>query len=1335
MRNLKKGIFTGLLVILVLGCQRDIYKFSGEFSMPEVSKEPPLIEFVMDNSSYENVLEHRNLKKVADYTKIPYQSIPILNFNASFKIEPTTRVLCVTETYELNNTAIDSLLGFVAKGGTLFITKKNYDQRLGFLMGFKSEASYELDSTAMGIRFKKPIFPDMAGFSLSSDKIPHRGFKSVNFSSNVNVLASSANNKDYPLIVENRIGKGRVVLYNSIRSFNKNLRGLLFSQVLLGLEGIPYPVANTSTIFLDDYPSPLYNVYKEPIKSEMNKTMSEYVTDVWWPDMKKLAIRESIKYTAYVTFDYNTYTTPPFTFKEWDNNAFNRGDKVIQKSSWLGQDIIRSGHELGFHGYNHVSLLKSDWPEPEYIGTSLNAGIKKWKTLDFKKLPISYVPPSNYIDSLGLAELEKGMPSLKYIQSTYLGDLKEGGNREFDPEPFNDYFFDYPRITSGYYLDDVNLMTAESLYLFTGIWTHFVHPDDVFQLPIKANSATSGHFEYRNKYGLNWRSRNGKVGLFDSFKKVLEDFRKRHPMVRYPNATESSNIVRDWRYSYFTHFREDGNYIVESDFRSASSENQYWFLYVSSENQRLIDQTLNGEALEYKKSSMLNGHLYSIESREPFLKLPDLYYKGRGADRNNKQVVAKTFSDYRTYKNDRTVLMPLMQLVEHYVSNNELESATNLLEQRINEGVNLSGDQWSDFAKYMTWQKRGSEIWPILERVYQKNQSIKLSEISRRISYQTAYPLKKIRERWLKRQINWGTKDLDVLREYVDYFNVEEYKDQVARALKRLKEHHPSPKNIKKYLRHLIDYDFDSVIKELNKIKPCDEDYKEMATAISWAYAHRFRYDRALEWQECSSEIEKETVNDWLIKSDSFDKLKETDYSYYLDVILANDEKKALTEIQKYESCDNKLKLKASQIAYAYANFKLYREALSWSKCTNKIPVTTRLGWLYELKEYHRLRQLYNTHIAENPEDYEVMLLMGTLMLYEGDIKRSAQIAASLPSDVENSTLKRELNKEIMSLSFADKKEMLGKYNKIIYSGVRKDMSKSIRMAEGNSVSTNSYAINDKLEPNTISNVLSYNMYDENYNVHSVSGTQSIMYPINYDLPTSDNLRRELFGFEYGFKTTSTKKFGFNGRARIERDNESKVYYQVGAGVNRVGKSNFNSLAFDFFPVRNGPGHVLDIYRTQLASYNEFKITDDLRQIFSLESNYYSDEEIDGTLLGRIEYSIINNDGFDMSPLIEGAYTLGTVDRRDGFPYWMADKRLYGGGGLVMTLGKENGGFHFVADASIFAENNNTTFERYTGNLAFRIMDFTTIKAAYEFYTIDNFYSNVFQLGLTYNFK
>jgi len=113
---------------------------------------------------------------------------------------------------------------------------------------------------------------------------------------------------------------------------------------------------------------------------------------------------------------------------------------------------------------------------------------------NFKDLPKSYVPPSNYIDSTGLAKLSQGMPSLKYMQSTYLGEFEEGGLREFDPDPYNNHFFDFPRISSGYVLAPTNEWEIESMYMCTGIWTHFVHPDDVYQIPDESNAKTSGHF-------------------------------------------------------------------------------------------------------------------------------------------------------------------------------------------------------------------------------------------------------------------------------------------------------------------------------------------------------------------------------------------------------------------------------------------------------------------------------------------------------------------------------------------------------------------------------------------------------------------------------------------------------------------------------------------------------------------------------------------------------------------------------------------------------------------------------------------------------------------------
>ena len=300
---------------------------------------------------------------------------------------------------------------------------------------------------------------------------------------------------------------------------------------------------------------------------------------------------------------------------------------------------------------------------------------------------------------------------------------------------------------------------------------------------------------------------------------------------------------------------------------------------------------------------------------------------------------------------------------------------------------------------------------------------------------------------------------------------------------------------------------------------------------------------------------------------------------------------------------------------------------------------------------------------------------------------------------------------------------------------LRKDVSEAARREKGNSVSTNSFVINDQFETSTLSNILSYNIYDNALNVHSFSGTQSTMHPLNFTFENTVNTKVDLYGFEYRFKRNETKKFGYIARARFERDNENNLFYQFGIGANFKREKGINLIDLEHFPVRSGPGHILKIYRTQLSNYNEFQLTNKVKNLFTLEGSYYSDQNADFIAVSRTEYLISESNTFKLSPLIEGAYGLGTIDRRDGYPYWMADKRIYGGGGLAIGIGSKTSAFQMTADASIFGELGQASFERYTGNLSYRIKNFSTVNAGFEMYTIENFYSNVFQFGMVYNFK
>ncbi|WP_298485001.1 DUF2194 domain-containing protein [uncultured Maribacter sp.] len=1332
-KNIKYGLFIFLLG-LTIGCQRDIYRFTHEFSIPEKSKELPLVQFLVSKNEYSNAIESKNLYKALDYTKIPYKNLYVKDFNEVPKIAPTTRVLCIYETTPLNDNAIKAILNFVAKGGTLYVTKAIKDERISFLLGLNPDANWETNLTAQGYHLISPIFPGKQGLKYNDDGL-HLGFSGRNFSDNTQVLVCATNNNDYPVLLENKIGKGRVILFNSATLLNKSMRGFMFSSILKGLEGIPYPIANVATIFLDDFPAPTYSIYKEPIKSELNITVTDYVKDVWWPDMKKFALEQNMEYTAYVTFDYNAHVIPPFTFKEWDRNTVVKNGSTQKLSAWIARDVLKSGHELGFHGYNHVSLLKSDWKNPKYIVTGLDAAEKKWKVLDFKSLPTSYVPPSNYIDSVGLAKLHEGMPSLKYMQSIYLGTKEEGGDREFDPDPYNDKFFDFPRISSGYVLEKTNTWAIESMYICTGIWTHFVHPDDVYQIPDASNAATSGHFSYRNKHKLNWYSKNGKKGMFDTFKDHIYEYKRDHPFSRFINATKASEKTMDWRYAYYRHSNFDGLYEVESTNARNKDKSNFWLMYVDNANLKLVDELLEGEEVEVKKTAMLDGFLYSVKTRNPSISVPDLFGKSGDVNIPDNVVLSEVNKAYELYLKNKKLMAPMADLVNRFVADGDLKKATDLIEENFKTNPNASSDIWKEYATYMAWQKREKEIWVNLNKYYLRFKSKNTADISRKIKLIEDYPNDIVRKQWLTRQIDWKTKDANVLTEYVDYFNEPQNHKKIKQVLKQLLIIQPNSKNASLYINHLIDKRDPDLVNELILLEPCNAAYKELASTIAWTFADNLRFDKALEWEKCAKGIDKETKDFWVLSSSNFERMKEKDFPYYIALLLANDTRKAVKELKNEESCSKELKHLSNKIAIAFADYGNYKKALEWAECADRIAIKDKMSWLYETNNINKLRKVFRKYNAKNPKDYDARSFMATIMLYEGKIEESARIAFSIPSDKIDKKYKRALNKEVKDLELKEQLAIFRKYGDLLDPEIGAQVAKKMRQERGSSISFGSFSINDKLRPNALTNNLTYSTHNSKGDMHSFSFTQSTMYKLDGFPRRRSNVGHDLMGLEYGFTKKSSKKYKYALKGRAERDNFGEFFFQAGAELNYAKKDNFTAFQLDAFPVRSGPGYSLDIYRLQFNVYKEMVIGKKFVPIISLESNYYTDKENDHMLMGRLEYKLIKFNKFKLNPMIEGAGGIGSTDRRSGYPYWMAKERIYGGAGAMVVLGSDKSKFNFSADFGFFLEKNEPTFQRYIGDMSYRITDFTKINLGYEFYTIKNFYSNVIQFGLIYNFK
>lgn len=1237
------------------------------YSEPGMSP-TPLIQFIEDKSSKQSEDYEKHIQKICDYTKLPFNVINVNDFNVT-GIEPSTRVLCIVETKKLSQASINKIIDFVGTGGTLFIPFAGDDKRIAFLLGFKADAEFETDVTSKGFHFKIPILPGLKdkNYNVAAE---HYGFSKENFSKNVRILATAENHPDYPLITENIIGKGKVIFLNSSMALEKIDRGLLFSGLLNGLEGIPYPVANTSTIFLDDFPSPLYDIKNEPIKSEMNLTVTDFVKNVWWPDMLTVAKKFNISYSAMVCFDYKNKVDPPFTFDQWDNHKVKSDKKMEVLSEWLAKDARKNGHELSLHGYNHVEFFENLWHNKQYIGTALQAVQKKWEISDFGPLPVTYVPPSNIIGKEGIGYLKSGMPSIKYLCSLYLGELDHGANREYDFEPYNKDIFDYPRNTDGFYLDDDKKYSQQSLYLFTGIWNHFVHPDDVYQIDNPLNKS-QGNFDLRNAKNLGWRKTNGKKeGMLSEFSDYLGEIKGLFPQIRFLNAGEGAPIVNDWRASKFKHTSDDGRYTVEElNPEKSLSDKQYWFLYSNFENVTKIEAGLRKEAATFSKTPFLEGYLYSVYTAKSKLTLRDLHFKNPGEITAAKNADKKVQEDYKRYTAN-AYKFNTGGFVEPEVDDSDKKHKMELasLKQKMISETKIDSVTWNKYAKYMSWDDRAGEVWKLLEEHCVKHPLAQNIMYSQELSKIIDYPNDLSREKWLSAQLLVTPNDKDLLNSYVASYYTPENQEKIRNALVNLLKVDTSFDTYLMYIQHLLTYDPPAALEELKDKKPSAE-FKSVATDITWLYANDGQYQKAYEWSLLSDEID----------------------------------------------------------------------------------FASKMSWLLETKSYKILETEYKKYIVKNPDDYKAKATMSNVYFEMGRFRDSWILANSLPETMEKDELRTMLNKDVLYVESDLQQELLADHSALFLPEVKAQLTKTLRKEKGNSIAFNTAVETNKDNPSAFKNVLSYNFYDKKENIHSISGTYSTMYKVDIKIKDDDNVTHSVGGIQYQFNNPkSSEKLQYWTKARIEYSDFHKFYMQLGVGANLSKAKNYKSAEFKIFPAETGPAYSKQIYRMQMNIYTDYYFLKHFNASLSLEGNYYTASKsnetvkIEASLEGSITTKLIWDDGAEKKskflPFLEGSLSQASIGKfyinpALGYPYWMLDERLYGGGGLGWKYGKSDENFTSRVEAAWFADDYSKSFERYTGEVAYQLFDYTEINATFEIYAQSKFYSNALLFGVKYNLK
>lgn len=414
------------------------------------------------------------------------------------------------------------IMQWVKKGGGVMFAmtpeKTGYLDVIGPQIGIESSA-YKYVVTE-GITPSKDFMLGGGQTYMFSD--PFKSSLSVALNDRAQVEAVSTNGGT-PLVWRSSVESGTAVMCN-IGIYVKMVRGFYASAFSLLSSAMAYPVINSAAFYLDDFPSPVPSGNGKYIKRDYNMSISEFYSQVWWPDLVRLAERYGIRFTGVMIENYGDDTKND-PVRQTDNTQFE----------YYGGLLLRQNGEIGYHGYNHQPLVLPNtdygneytyvqWPNRKAIVDSLNELIAFQKTVLPAATSSVYVPPSNILSSEGRQIIGEDVPQIRAIASmAFPPDSSLEYVQEFGVAA--DGVVEAPRIVSGSMVNNSYMrLAAVSELNMHYVSTHFMHPDDLLD-----------------------EDRGAKEG-WETYRKGLEDYldwlEQSAPSIRMQTGTECAAAVQ-----------------------------------------------------------------------------------------------------------------------------------------------------------------------------------------------------------------------------------------------------------------------------------------------------------------------------------------------------------------------------------------------------------------------------------------------------------------------------------------------------------------------------------------------------------------------------------------------------------------------------------------------------------------------------------------------------------------------------------------------------------------------------------------------------------------------
>ncbi len=541
-----------------------------------------------------------NICRGLEFAKIGFS---VFDLQQNDRLPPLSRfdaiVTCTEFLSAIGSQSAKRMEKYVRDGGGLVVAYRGFHENLCPLLGADGGCFEREMQMTSGLSFVSELFPDTTGIAIGSSEWD---FDHSRFDIDVSELISGceclvSDSEGRPVCWTLPCGKGRVVFWNTSVLFSRALRGFAIQSILSVMSVGVAAIGGFAMFHIDDYPTSLSDAVQEPIATEypgMNR--NDFFFGQWYEDMMVLRAKHGLKYTWYTVMNYHDVDTAPGA--SLSTIETTTGQKLLSDRFQCAR-IIPDDDEFGFHGYNHQPLVATGWPDLETLKYKLEIARDLWESKVPAPLPVSWVPANNIYHPGQVGILAEVFPEITTVCSLYsVGDEDTGECREFGPEPWEPSLTCIPRETWSYVRYPKVRMLQLSQIASMGLWTHFLHPDDVYDIP----DSSSPEDGYRNKTNLFWKDRNadGQPGMYHQLDSWIEQVRDLFPWLDFVTTSEAAA-------RYHEHVRRQTDIRV-SDSRAEITCETDGLYYLRTRSGLVVDSS-NSDAVIVDSRPVTNGTL------------------------------------------------------------------------------------------------------------------------------------------------------------------------------------------------------------------------------------------------------------------------------------------------------------------------------------------------------------------------------------------------------------------------------------------------------------------------------------------------------------------------------------------------------------------------------------------------------------------------------------------------------------------------------------------------------------------------------------------------------